>query len=217
MIFPHFQWNPWYTLSTNEKESGFEHYHLDTRWGDGSSLGLAFNRNYERLDKPFEVFPGITIPPGKYPYSEAVLNYGTDPSARFFLMGNLSAGNFYSGNIRTINTTGGYRKGQNLTWTGAGSVTSSTFPLETSLRICLVSASIGPSRPSDFQTFAQYNSSTHQFSLNSRLVLLNTSSTGLFVVYNTRASTVDFLDPHEQPRSTMSRALFIKFNYLFDF
>src|SRR3970282_15212 len=58
-IFPHFQWNSWYTLETNDKESGFQHYHLDTRWQNGSSLGIALNRNFERLDRPFEVFPGI--------------------------------------------------------------------------------------------------------------------------------------------------------------
>ncbi|MCP5120092.1 MAG: hypothetical protein GY953_55555, partial [bacterium] len=53
-IAPHFQWNSWYTRQTNVKESGFEHYHLDSRWQDGSRLGIAWNRNFERLDDPFE-------------------------------------------------------------------------------------------------------------------------------------------------------------------
>ncbi len=91
-IFPHFQWNRWYTLETNEKESAFEHYHLDTRWQNGSSLGLALNRNFERLDKPFEVSPGVLIPPGRYDYSEMVLNYGTDPSAHLLGLGQLLSG-----------------------------------------------------------------------------------------------------------------------------
>jgi hypothetical protein len=217
-IFPHFQWNRWYTRSTNEKESAFEHYHLDTRWQNGGSLGLAFNRNFERLDRPFEVSPGVFVNPGRYGYSEVVLNYGTDQTARFFAMGNLSAGDFYNGRIRTVNFNGGYRRGQNIYWTGGWvrnwiSLPSGRF--DTDLIGLRFNWSFTPKNY--FQAFTQYNSRTDQVGLNARLAILSTSSTGLFVVYNTRAATVDFIDPHETPRHTLSRALFIKFNYLFDF
>jgi len=217
-IFPHLQWNSWYTLGSNDKESGFQHYHLDTRWENGSQLGLAFNRNFERLDKPFEVFPGIRIAPGRYGYSEAVLNYTTDPSARFFAMGNFSAGNFYSGTIRTINWTGGYRRGRNLTWSGGYLRNYIRVPegnFITDLVAFRFNWSFTPK--SYLQTFTQYNSRTNQVGSNIRLAILSTSSTGFFLVYNTRVATVDYFDPHERERLTLSRALFFKFSYLFDF
>jgi len=217
-IFPHFQWNSWYTIENTDKESGFQHYHLDTRWENGSSLGFAWNRNFERLDKPFEVFPGVNIRPGRYGYSESVVNYGTDPTARFFALGNASVGNFYGGTIRTINFNGGYRRGQNLTWSG-GYIRNFINVPEGVFTTDLVAFRFNWSfTPKSFvQAFTQYNSRTGQVGTNARLAILSTSSTGFFLVYNTRVATVDYFDPHEHERRTMSRALFLKFNYLFDF
>jgi len=217
-IFPHFQWNRWFTIETNDKESAFEHYHLDTRWQNGSSLGLAWNRNFERLDKPFEVSPGVFIPPGRYDYSEMVLNYGTDPSATFWTSGNFSVGDFYSGTIRTINAGGGYRYGQNISWTVNYIRNFIALPegdFTTDLIGLRFNWSFTPK--SYLQAFAQYNSQTGQVGTNIRLALLSTSSTGFFVVYNTRVATEDYLDPHGDQRRTVSRVLMVKFNYLFDF
>jgi hypothetical protein len=222
-IFPHFQWNRWYTIAAEGqprgKESGFEHYHLDTRWQNGSTLGIAWNRNFERLDKPFEVYPGINIRPGAYHYSEMVANFGSDPSANLFASGNVAVGNFYAGTIRTINVNGGYRIG-GYRYTLAGSYIRNFIHLpegnfNTDLLGYRFNWSFTPK--SYFQSFIQYNSRTQDVGINARLGLLSTSSTGLFIVYNSRVATVDFLDPHEVERRTLSRALSVKFNYLFDF
>jgi len=222
-IFPHFQWNRWYTIAAEGqprgKESGFEHYHLDTRWQNGSTLGIAWNRNFERLDKPFEVYPGINIRPGAYHYSEMVANFGSDPSANLFASGNVAVGNFYAGTIRTINVNGGYRIG-GYRYTLAASYIRNFIHLpegnfDTDLLGYRFNWSFTPK--SYFQSFIQYNSRTQDVGINVRLGLLSTSSTGLFIVYNSRVATVDFLDPHEVERRTLSRALFVKFNYLFDF
>ena len=99
-IEPHALVQNWYTLGTNEKESGFEHFHVDSRWQNGGRLGLAWNRNFERLDLPFEVHPGIFVPVGRHPFDELILNYQTDPSAPLFLGGNTAVGDFYNGKIR---------------------------------------------------------------------------------------------------------------------
>ena len=217
-IFPHFQWNRWYTLATNQRESGFEHYHLDSRWHNGSQFGIAWNRNFERLHKPFEVFPGVNIAPGRYHYSEMVLNYSTDQAARFFASGNVSVGDFYAGTIRTLNFNGGYRRGRNLTWSG-GYIRNFIHLPEGAFATDLVGFRFNwtftPKRY--LQTLTQYNGRTNQVGTNIRLAILSTSSTGLFLVWNTRVATVDFVDPHEVRRRTLSRALFFKYSYLFDF
>lgn len=214
---PHFQWNSWYTRGTNRKESGFEHYHFDTRWQDNSSLGIAYNRNFERLDEAFEVFPGISVLPGRYQYGEVVANYGTDPTARFFTRGNVSVGDFYGGTIRTVNINGGYLHSQNVTLSGGYLRNFINLP-EGSFNTDLVGLrfqwSFTPKRY--LQSFTQYNSRTHQVGSNIRLALLSTSSTGFFLVYNTRVATYDFLDPHDIRRRTQSRVLFFKYSYLFD-
>ncbi len=217
-VEPHVFIQNWYTLGTNEKESGFEHFHVDSRWQDGGRLGLAWNRNFERLDVPFEVHPGIFVPVGRYPFDELIANYQTDPSAPLFLRGNAAVGDFYNGTIRTLNFEGGYRHGRNLTWTGTFVRNFVRLPVgdfNTDLVGLRFNWSFTPK--SFIQTFSQYNSTTNQIGHNIRLALLSTSSTGLFVVYNTATSTTDFRDPHDIERRTLSRALFIKFSHLLDY
>ena len=88
-IFPHAFFQNWYTLGSNEKESGFEHYHVDSRLQNGGRLGIAYNRNFERLRAPFAVFPGVDIPVGSYQFGEVIANFRSDPSATLFGGGNL--------------------------------------------------------------------------------------------------------------------------------
>ncbi len=215
---PHFSGQNWYTLGTNAKESGFEHYHVESRLQDGGRLGLAWNRNFERLDEPFEIHPDISIAPGRYQFDELIANFGTDPSAPVFLGGTAALGSFYDGTIRTLNFRGGYRHGSNLTWTGSWVRNFIELPIgnfNTDLVGLRFNWSFTPK--SFFQTFSQYNSVTNEIAHNLRLGLLSTSSTGLFVVFNTGTATRDFLDPHDVKRRTVSRALFIKFTHLLDY
>ena len=217
-IEPHLLSTRWYTLGSNEKESAFEHYHVDTRWQNGGRLGLAHNRNFERLDVPFEVYPGVFVPIGRYQFNELIANFGTDPSATVFISGNAAKGDFYNGTIRTLSARGGVRRGKNLTWTGSWVRNFIDLPagkFNTDLVGLRFNWSFTPK--SFLQTFSQYNTVTNQIGHNIRLGLLSTSSTGFFVVYNTATTTRDFLDPHDIERRTLSRALFVKFSYLLDY
>ena len=217
-VEPHFMANRWYTLGTNEWESGFSHYHLTTKWHNGSQVGLAWNRNFERLDEPFEVFPRVHVPLGRYHFSELIANFESDPSANFFAGGDVAIGSFYNGTIRTVNLKGGYRHGKKMTWTGTWTRNFIDLPVGhfiTDLTGLRFNWSFTPK--SFLQTFSQYNNITQKIGHNIRLGLLSTSSTGFFLVYNTTGLTRDFLDPHEVQRRTLTNALFFKFNYLLDY
>lgn len=217
-IYPHASFQNWYALGSNEKQSAFEHYHVDSRLQNGGRLGLAYNRNFERLRAPFAVFPGVRIPVGSYQFGEAIANFRSDRSATLFGGGTLAVGDFYSGDITALNLTGGVRKGQNLTWTLSWSRNFINLPVgefETDLASLRFNWSITPK--SYFQTLSQYSNRTNQFTHNLRLGLLSTSSTGLFVVYNTGMLMRDYLDPHGVDRRLETQAFFVKFNYLLDY
>ena len=129
-----------------------------------------------------------------------------------------AAGSFYDGTIRTLSFRGGYRYSQNVSLTGSYIRNFIRLPVgdfNTDLLGLRFNWSFTPK--SFLQTFSQYNSETNEISHNIRLALMSTSSTGLFVVYNTGVSTRDFRDPHDIERRTLSRALIIKFNYLLDY
>ena len=217
-IEPHAFFQHWYTLGTNEKESGFEHYHLDSRLQNGGRLGLAHNRNFELLRNPFRVFPGVNVPVGKYQFGETIANFQSDPSAVMFGGGSFAVGSFYDGDITTYSLSGGVRKGQNLTWTLTWARNMIDLPVgafNTDLATLRFNWSI--TSKSYFQTLSQYSNRTNQLSHNIRLGLLSTSSTGLFVVYNTGMLMRDYLDPHSVERRLETHAFFVKFNYLLDY
>ena len=132
--------------------------------------------------------------------------------------GTFAVGDFYSGDITAVNLTGGIRRGQNLTWTLSWSRNFIDLPVgefETDLASLRFNWSITPK--SYFQTLSQYSNRTNQFTHNLRLGLLSTSSTGLFVVYNTGMLMRDYLDPHGVDRRLETQAFFVKFNYLLDY
>ena len=217
-IEPHAFVQNWYTLGTNEKESGFEHYHFDSRLQNGGRLGLAYNRNFELLRRPFAVFPGVKVPVGAYQFGETIANFQSDPSAVAFGGGSVAKGSFYSGDITALSLTGGVRKGQNLTWTLTWARNMIDLPVgafNTDLASLRFNWSITPK--SYFQTLSQFSNRTNQLSHNLRLGLLSTSSTGLFIVYNTGMLMRDYLDPHSVERRLETHAFFIKFNYLLDY
>src|SRR5690606_20736435 len=117
-IEPHFNVREWRTIETGELESGYYHGHLDTRWQNGGRLGLGVNRNFERLDRPFEVNPGTFIQPGGHYFNDLRADFNGDPTRTLFWTSELGLGDFYDGKITTIILGGGARKGPNLTWTG---------------------------------------------------------------------------------------------------
>ena len=179
---------------------------------------MAYNRNFERLRVPFRVFPGVRIPVGAYQFGETIANFQSDPSATFFGGGSFAVGDFYDGGITAISLTGGVRRGQDLTWTLTWARNIIDLPVgefNTDLASLRFNWSITPK--SFFQTLSQYSNRTNQLSHNIRLGLLSTSSTGLFVVYNTGMLMRDYLDPHLQDRRLETQAFFVKFNYLLDF
>ena len=217
-IYPHFQINRWYTLGTNDLESALAHFDFGMSFQDGGTFTVAHNRSFERLDKPFEVYPGVKIPVGRYDFGELATHYTSNQAAPLFGNLGLTVGQFYNGTFQAPTLGAGVRKGQNLTWTGSYTRNMISLPagdFSTDLFGFRFNWSFTPK--SYLQTFTQYNSRANQVSTNIRFALLSTSSNGLYIVYNSRWATMDYLDPHGQDRFTQSRALLVKYNYLFDF
>jgi hypothetical protein len=217
-ISPHFRRNIWYTLGNNDMESDAQHYHLKSEFQDGGHWGIMWNRDFERLDQPFEISPGVEIPTGRYRFNSFIGHLASNPSARFFAEGWATIGDFYDGTIRGFDLDGGYRHSHNVAWTVSYVRNFVRLPagnFNTDLVRLRFNWSFSPK--SYLQTLSQYNSNTKLIGHNVRLAFLSTSSTGFFLVYNTRHLTSDFMDPHAIPRRTVGRALYAKFSYLFDY
>ena len=222
-FWPHHSWQGYYRFD-GQPESGFRHNDMHVYFQDGSSVGLAYNQNFEQLFEPFEIFPEVFLPVGSYHFNNWVFTLESDESARLYGRVNFSRGEFYSGRIRTLNLRAGIRSGAKFLLSTRYIRNDVTLPVgdfTTNLAALQLNYSFTPK--SYIQSLIQYNSAIHQVGTNIRFALLRTSSTGLFVVYNSHFDTTGF-DPHEDSlsgsralRHTQDRALLAKFTYLFDF
>ena len=222
-FWPHHSWHAFYRFD-GQAESRFSHYDFHVFFQNGSSAGVAFNHNFEQLFESFEMSPGVELPVGSYEFNNWVMTLESDESARLFARVNFSLGDFYSGTIHGLNLRGGFRSGAKFLLAARYILNDVRLPVgdfRTHLGIVQLNYSFTPK--SYIQSLVQYNSKVREIGFNIRFALLRTSSTGLFVVYNSRFDTMGF-DPHEEnllpdqtQRRTLDRALIAKFTYLFDF
>ena len=223
-LWPHHTWQGHYRFD-GEPESGFRHNHFNVFFNNGGSTGIAYNQNFEQLFDPFEISPGVFLPAGSYNFDNWSFSLGSDSSANLFSRVSYSWGEFYTGDIQTLNVSSGIRSGSNFLLSSRYVLNNVSLPqgdFATHLGAIQLNYSFTPK--SYVQTLIQYNSSADEIGASIRFALLRTGNTGLFIVYNSRFDTTG-LDPHEAdallrmraPRRTLDRALIAKFTYLFDF
>ena len=217
-FFPHTQLNRWYTLGSNQLESTYYHYDFSMNWQNGAQLSVPVNHYYERLDKPFQVAPGVRIATGGYGYTQFAPRYTSNQSSKFFGAAQIILGQFYNGTQVGMNLSASVRKGKKLLWSGTFNRNIISLPagdFTTDLIGFKFNWSFTPK--SYLQTFSQYNSTTHSLSTNVRFALLSTSSNGLYIVYNNGLATEEFVDPRGAQRDVLANAFIVKYNYRFNF
>jgi len=71
---------------------------------DGGPLLPAF----ERLDAPFEIAPGVVIPPGEYRFDRAGVEAFTPSNRTWRVGGGLFGGEFYGGRMTQVESEGSW-------------------------------------------------------------------------------------------------------------
>ncbi|MGI8784297.1 MAG: DUF5916 domain-containing protein [Acidobacteriota bacterium] len=199
-------------------ESEFQHYDYRMELSNGSRLGIAYNRYFELLRNPFEIASSLFIPSGRYGWNQVSANFASDRSANVFFDGDYTQGGFYAGDIRTAGAEAGFQTGGKFLATVRFSNNDVDLPTaHFSTRLARVKLNYSFTTHSFVQGLLQYNSQTRQFSSNVRFALINTSGTGLFIVYNERYDSSSDLGRGPLGLSPLNRALFVKYTHLFDF
>ena len=164
-------------------------YRMDLESGDGFNLELT--HQYELLEAPFAVAPGISIPRGGYTFQEIRPSYELGTQWKVSGTVRYEQGTFYSGRRKAINYTSGRVRLANLwffpglTWNWVdlpqGGFTSKVSSLRTLYTLT----------PRMFlSALTQYNSSAASLSVNLRLRWEYRPSSELFVVYNEGRTTL---------------------------
>ena len=182
---PHINYTRYEYLDTGELQNGNLHIDNHWDWENGNFISTAVNGVWEGLRRPFQVYPGIVVPPGEHGGLCLTLRENTDRRKRVFFRHQWDKGRFLTGDqnshiFETIVREGGSFI-VDLTWTHQRiSLPQGAF--HTNLGSLKVTYNFTPSV--FVQSLIQYNDLTRRWSTNLRFHVLETAGTGLFVVYN---------------------------------
>ena len=211
---PHISHYTVFDFGTGWQETQFTHIDNHIEWRNGYEIHTGVNVTREGVFEPFEIFPGVVVPPGRYDHQEAQIagntNLGAPVSGNF----NAIVGGLFGGHRVTVTPSVAARMGETfnalLEWSyndldlPGGHFTTNLIRLRTSYSF---------TTRMFLQALVQYNDRADLWSSNLRFGLLSDANTGLFVVYNDvqplGLERGDF-------RVASGRSLTVKYSYLFD-
>lgn len=196
------------------QQSGFLHADNHWEWRNGYEVHTGINFTREGVEEPFEIFPGVIVPPGTYDHREGQIVANTNEGAWLSFSFRTNFGGFFGGERVNLQPSMKLRLGETFNTELSLNRNDISLPggdFVTNLARLRVSYSFTPRI--FFQALIQYNDRADIWSSNFRFGWLKDSNTGLFIVYNDTRSLGELGDP---AALLPDRSLVIKFNRLFD-
>lgn len=196
---------------TGFKETGFTHIDTHWEWKNATELHTGLELTTEGLKQPFEIAPGVVVPPGTYEHRRANIQFFTNQGAPLSVRLSAFIGGFFGGDRVALTPSVRFRAGEsfNVSFSLANNTISLPFgSFNTNLAIWRVSYSFSPR--AFLQSLLQYNDAADIWSTNVRFGWIQQANTGLFVVYNDTRGLHDFRD------APVGRSLTVKFSRMFD-
>ena len=167
------------------QETGY--WHIDNHWEfrSGHEFHTGINLTREGVLAPFEIYPGVIVPPGTYDHAEAQFVGFTNEGAPVSINSTVTMGGFFGGDRVALNQAVRVRAGETLTTDVSWQINDINLPwgsFVTNLGRLRVSYSFSPRL--FVQSLIQYNDRADLWSANLRFGWLQRANTGLFVVFN---------------------------------
>ena len=195
------------------QETGY--WHIDSHWELKSAweFHTGMNVTREGVVRPFEVYPGIFVPPGTYDHTEAQLVLQTNQGAPVSSRTQVTFGGYFGGDRVEFRPTLNLRLGQAFTGEIGWSRNDIDLPsgsFVTNLARTRLSYSFSPRI--FVQSLIQYNDRADLWSTNFRFGWLQQANTGIFVVY----TDSHLIDGTELVPTRTDRSLIVKVSRMFD-
>ena len=207
-IFPHMTITRYDYLDGGLNNMEF-HLDNDFDWENGTLIATPVNGTWEGLRVPFEVYPGVIVPPGEHGGLRFSPMINTDRRKAISGRFQTDFGAFLTGHQKSFNVSLTLRQGGRFT------IDSSWNRRDIDLPEGAFITNLGSMRvtynftPEIFvQSLMQYNDRSSRWSTNLRFHMLETAGTGLFVVYND-TEALEGLGP-------VNRAFIVKYVRQFD-
>lgn len=189
--------------------------HIDNHWQfrNAYEVHTGMNLTTEGVRVPFEIYPGIFVPPGTYNHAEGQFVFQTNLGAPASYYLQTYIGGIFGGSRVTTNHTVRLRVGETFTTETSYSLNDVDLPWGR-FRTNLVRSRINYSfTPRTFvQSLLQYNDRADLWSMNVRFGWLQAANTGLFIVYNDTRYLYDLIERPERK----DRSLILKYSRMFD-
>ena len=208
---PHVAHNTVFDFGTGRQETQFTHIDNHTEWRNGYEIHTGMNLSREGVFEPFEIFPGIVIPPGAYDHKEVQIAGNTNLGAPISANINTIVGGLFGGDRVTITPSIAARVGETFNALFEWSYNDLRLPGgDFTTNLARVRLSYSFTTRMFFQALVQYNDRADLWSSNFRFGLLSDANTGLFIVYN------DIQGLGSEIPTGAGRTLTLKYSYLFD-
>ena len=171
------------------------------------------NLTHEGVRRPFQIYPGMVVPPGSYGHNEAQLVFLSNQGAPVSVDVRTIIGGFFGGDRVSFTPTLKMRLGEMLTTEAAyqrNNVDGPWGSFTTNLLRTRVSYSFNTR--TFLQGLVQYNDRADLWSANVRFGWLQAANTGLFIVYTDTRGLYDLFPGPERS----DRSLVVKFSRMFE-
>lgn len=223
---PHVTWRRYMGID-GFFESETVHMDMHVDWNNGMHFSPAIDLLYEGVREPFELFPGVVIPPGSYRHPVIAWRFNSNMSAPLAIQLAVDAGGFYNGRLNSYRAALNWRYSSRFAISGNYTRNNGRFPVsgpnqefggDFSGDLFFVRANYSFTPRIYLQSLLQYNDVADNWSVNLRFGWLNAAGTGLFVVYN-ETQDLEGVDYVSRPRipigGPVNRALIVKFTWEF--
>ena len=197
------------TLSSGRVETKYSGIGFTIEFQDGGNFQIFQERQFERINRPFDLPFSTRIPANDYRFNSTGLVYNSDQSKPIsFAVAHLF-GDFYDGTIRKWNlgstVRAGYRLRATIDWE-RDHVVMPRGEFTTNLVGAHIDWSFNPKMY--LNTFFQYNNETDAISSNIRFRFIHRPLSDIYVVYN---------DVRDRRRDLTDRSFTVKYTHLFSF
>ena len=210
-VHPHARFS-YYTDQSNVMVTRNDHIGPAFTFERGGFIEFAVNPQYERIDKPFQIRPGVVIPAGSYRWNEYALVYEGDRSRAVSGSARVTNGGFWSGSQKSARVAVAVRPSYRLLLdlgVQHNDIDLRVPPAGFASTLVTLRTNYSFNTRMFLDSLIQYNADLGQFSANVRFNLIHHPLSDLFIVYNEQQFT-----DRDAPAG---RGLIVKYTHMLSF
>jgi len=210
-IRPHVSYNGYWKFD-GFQETGILHMDIHWEWKSSAEFHTGYNLTRAGVLEPFQIVPGVIVPPGTYDHGELALVYFTNQSKPLSFSLRTVVGGRFGGDRISLAPTVNYRIGE--TFRSELSINYNDYDLpypngQFTANLARLRLSYSFSPKIQLQALVQYNDTNERLGTNLRFSWLRNANSGFFLVYNE-------VDEQADGGLPTGREFILKYSHIFD-